>query len=106
MNKENDNIWLELLQNTQSRQSYAERLYAADGEIGSFITIDTERGYQLMKETERSTEFGSIQADKKDLLQVPFAVKDNIALESFRLPAGRVCLKSLFLPIRQQQSGS
>lgn len=87
----NTNIekWKRIFSDTKHREAYLSHVRKWNKQLNAFIQIDPDKEIR-----EKQTE-----ADTKSLLcNLPFAVKDNIAVENFNLSCGSNILKGLNSP--------
>ncbi len=77
--------WADALSDSEKRKIYEAYVDTWEAKIGAFLQFDTELGLSLPRGN------GSLSG-------IPFAVKDNIAVESFRLTCGSKILESFEVP--------
>ncbi len=90
------------------RKAYAEWAAQRDEEIGSFLELDPERGARVERtleaeelydgESETPADRQARNAAASRLENLPFGIKDNIALRGFRLTCGSRMLEELLSP--------
>ncbi|WP_052078651.1 Asp-tRNA(Asn)/Glu-tRNA(Gln) amidotransferase subunit GatA [Spirochaeta lutea] len=85
--------WSSVLSEAGGR-SYAQWVREKDQTLGSFLEFDPARGL-MTAQTQKKTEV----SDSEPLLKnIPFAIKDNIALKNFKLTCGSKMLSTFVSP--------
>jgi aspartyl-tRNA(Asn)/glutamyl-tRNA(Gln) amidotransferase subunit A len=88
MSKSGSISWQQLLQGTGVSSDYQRKIKEADSRLGAFISLDVETGLRLHEQ------HGDNQSGKdENLYGLPFAVKDNIAIQGMGLTCGSRMLK-------------
>jgi aspartyl-tRNA(Asn)/glutamyl-tRNA(Gln) amidotransferase subunit A len=87
--------WTHILTDPKQRSSWLELVGDRESQIRAFLQFDPDLGQELTA----AAAAGSPESEKPNsLLGVPFAVKDNIAVRSFRLTCGSKLLKDFVSP--------
>jgi aspartyl-tRNA(Asn)/glutamyl-tRNA(Gln) amidotransferase subunit A len=87
--------WTQILTDPKLRSSWLQFARERDDQIRAFLQFDPDLGQKLTA----SAAGGSSESGQADSLRgVPFAVKDNIAVGTFRLTCGSKLLKDFVSP--------
>ena len=90
-------VWRAVLAGEQSARRWQEAALAADAAINGFVEVDATRDRYGSTATDGAGA-GGTRIDAATLVGMPFAVKDNIAVQGFSLSCGSALLRGLVSP--------
>ncbi|MFP4408190.1 MAG: amidase family protein [Spirochaetaceae bacterium] len=101
-------MWNNVLNDPARREAYAEWAKERDEEIGSFLEFDPDRGVAVTgslspgelydPETDSDEEREARRSAAERIKELPFGIKDNIALRNFKLTCGSRMLEPMLSP--------
>ena len=101
-------MWKTVMQDRSKRQVYADWAKERDSGIGAFLEFDPERGAAIPAslspgelydaETDNEDARSARKESGERVKGVPFGLKDNLALRSFKLTCGSRMLETVVAP--------
>ncbi|MFP4490225.1 MAG: Asp-tRNA(Asn)/Glu-tRNA(Gln) amidotransferase subunit GatA [Spirochaetaceae bacterium] len=98
MDKNKYTPWRILCSDSAQLRTYTEKVREKDQSIGAFLEFNPEQSRPAEERQRESASPRREQHEKSPLFSIPFGVKDNIAVEGFRLSCASRALEGLPSP--------